>query len=86
MHYVCHIQTSIIGGGPVFAEYIEGMRDANATLIEALPDLLDAAESAIPWLSKMIADEGHVNCARPSLCVEALRKLEGAVKKARAES
>jgi len=66
----------------IFSDAAHGDAEADAHLIEASPDLYDACKAAIPWLAKMIADEGHANCARPSLCVKALLDMEAAVKKA----
>lgn len=46
-------------------------------------ELLAAAEAALPWLVKMIADGGHEQTVNPSNCVRALEGLEAAIAKAR---
>ena len=55
---------------------------ANARLIAMAPELLEAAERALPWLGKMIADGGHLGAVAPSACVKAMEALQAAIAKA----
>ena len=58
---------------------------ADARLIAAAPDLLEACEAALPWIGKMIADGAHMNSVAPNACVGAMQRLEAAIRKAKAE-
>ena len=49
----------------------------------AAPELLEAIEQMIPWVGKLIADDGHLKSVRPQAAVEALKLAEKA--KAHAE-
>jgi len=55
---------------------------ANAALLEAAPELLEACKRAGVWLGKMIADNAHLNSVGPSHCVKTLRMVEAASAKA----
>jgi len=54
----------------------------DAQLIAAAPDLLKAAERALPWLGKMLADKGHMHSVAPADCVGAAHDLHAAILKA----
>jgi hypothetical protein len=56
--------------------------EANARLIAAAPDLLAALRRAVPWLGKLIADNGHADSAAPNDAIGALRQAEDAIAKA----
>ena len=49
----------------------------------AAPELLEAVQWMLPWLGKLIADEGHLKSVRPQAATEALKLAEEA--KAQAE-
>lgn len=49
--------------------------ELNAKLIAAAPKMLLALQRAVPWLSKMIADENHLQCAAPHDAVNTLEMM-----------
>ena len=53
------------------------------SLHAAAPELLEAVQRMLPWLGKLIADDGHLKSVRPQAAVEALQLAEEA--KAHAE-
>jgi hypothetical protein len=53
--------------------------EANARLIAAAPALLHAARMTLPWIGKMISDEGHLSAVMPSHCVKAMNELQAAI-------
>ena len=55
---------------------------ANAHLIAAAPELLEALKRAAPWLGKMIADGAHMNSVLPKDCERTLQMIEAAIAKA----
>ena len=61
-------------------------KKANARLIAAAPDMLEALELAIPWLAKHIADDQHLRSVMPQAAVIAYKKAEAAIAKARGET
>lgn len=60
----------------------DGTTAANARLIAAAPDLLEACKRALPWVCKMIADGGHKNSVAPNDCIGAMEQLGAAIDKA----
>jgi len=73
----------IYGDGVLAHNPNNAERDANARLIAAAPEMLEALEKAVPWLGKMIADGGHLNSVLPRACEIALDQAEAAISKAR---
>jgi len=53
-----------------------------AQVLGASADLLHAAELALPWLAKFIADDGHLASTGPGYAVRALEQLSAAIDKA----
>ena len=50
--------------------------ELNAKLIAAAPKMLFALQRAVPWLSKMIADENHLHCVSPNDAVNTLELIK----------
>lgn len=71
-----HGQTALVPNGA------GELGEANARLIAAAPDLLEACEATLPWIGKMIADGAHMNSVAPNACVGAMQRLEAAIRKA----
>lgn len=44
-------------------------------------DLVAACKRALPWIGKMIADNGHLNSVLPNDCIGAMEQLEAALAK-----
>lgn len=55
---------------------------ANARLIAAAPELLEACQRALPWIGKMIADGAHMHSVAPNDCVGAMEQMQAAIAKA----
>ena len=72
-----HVATLEAGSQPT--------RDADARLIAAAPDLLAALRRVAPWIGKLIADGGHLQCVAPQDAVGALDQAEAAIAKAKGE-
>ena len=58
---------------------------ANARLIAAAPEMLEALENAAMWLGKMIADGAHKNAVAPRHCEVTLDRIEKLIAKAKGE-
>lgn len=59
---------------------------ANARLISAAPEMLDALERLIPWACKALADGVHRGCAAPNDLDAAINYARAAIAKARGEA
>lgn len=57
-------------------------QEANARLIAAAPCMLEALQRVIPWMGRLIADGGHLNCVAPNDAVGALAQAEAAIARA----
>lgn len=55
---------------------------ANARLIAAAPDMLEALKNAELWLGKFIADCGHLNAVSPRHCEHSFKQVLKAIAKA----
>lgn len=75
--HICTIHYGTASGFPSEAE-----SKANAQLITAAPELLDALRRATPWLGKMIADGGHLKSVLPNDCLIVLQLANSAIAKA----
>src|SRR5687768_14796012 len=55
---------------------------ANAHLIAAAPELLEAIKRVVPWLGKMIVDGHHLEAVAPNDAIRSLQMAEAAISKA----
>lgn len=78
---------------PEFGIYAEGSeRDlariigdnstANATLIAAAPDLLDALYNALPYVEDILADKAQLACFKPGVVQQHAAAIRAAIAKA----
>jgi hypothetical protein len=58
------------------------IRKANARLIAAAPDMLEALEDVLPWLQKAEAEGVFANCAAPQGGRRAIERARAAIARA----
>lgn len=56
----------------------------HAVLMASAPELLAALRRVVPWLGKMIADNGHMQAVLPNDAVRSLQMAEAAIEQATA--